>query len=169
MQQLVSMNGPISGEHRLRAILDLAQSQSHLAVVQTLIGLTLSTQADARALAVVALGRLALKQRQNRSQGVLVPRRIDALVARPAVERCLRDVDGIVRQASASALGAMCQHPSAAALFYAWRSDPLSSVRNAAYESLVRISEAQGPSVDDADAEGLHEVCLLYTSPSPRD
>lgn len=151
MQRLVTMEGPISGEHRLRAVLDLAESQSHLAVVQSLMGLTLSSDADARALAVVALGRLALNQRRKRLQGLAVPRRLDALVALPAVERCLHDADRVVRQASASALGAMCQRVSAAPLFHAWRNDPINAVRNAAYEALLRISEA---STADGDGEG---------------
>jgi hypothetical protein len=149
MQRLVTMEGPISGEHRLRAILDLAESQSHLAVVQSLMGLTLSSDADARALAVVALGRLALNQRRKRLQGLAVPRRLDALVALPAVERCLHDADRIVRQASAGALGAMCQRACAAPLFHAWRNDPIDVVRKAAYEALLRISEAS-----TADGEG---------------
>jgi hypothetical protein len=157
MQRLVSMEGPISGEHRLRAILDLAESQSHLAVVQSLMGLTLSSDADARALAVVALGRLALNQRRKRLQGLAVPRRLDALVALPAVERCLTDADRVVRQASASALGAMCQRGSAAPLFHIWRNDPINAVRNAAHEALLRISEASIAD-NDGDGEGTAEV-----------
>lgn len=129
IQRVASMDGRLAGEHRLRAILDLASSTSHLAVTQSLMSLTASSDVDTRVLAVVALGRICVHQRRMRAEGAAVPSRLDAMGARPVVEQCLADPDRIVRQASAAALGAMCHPASGARLLRAWRNDPASPVR----------------------------------------
>lgn len=64
------------------------------------------------------------------------------LDAVPAIEACLKDQDRIVRQAAATALGAIKSVRSVTLLVSLWRNDPISVVREAAQEALNCLGNA---------------------------